>query len=71
LILKAGRIGWIKDVEMEIPIPGTTVLYGSNVAGKTLIGILIASTLTISTITSNRALPEVLGEVTLSTCSNG
>ena len=62
LILKAGRIGWVKDVEMEIPIPGATVFYGSNIAGKTLIGILLASTLTISTVTSNRALPEVLGE---------
>jgi len=62
LILRAGRIGWVKDVEMEIPIPGATVFYGSNIAGKTLIGILVASTLTISTVTSNRALTEVLGE---------
>ena len=60
--MRARRIGWVKDVEMEIPIPGATVLYSSNVAGKTLIGILMASTLTISTVTSSKTLSETLRE---------
>jgi hypothetical protein len=59
--LAVGKLGFLRDCELDIPVPGYTIFYGSNISGKTLLGLTMSELLSSSSLLAAERLARSLG----------